>query len=134
LAKVEKFEWVSARHNCSLGIVFEKLRLDVKNDVAVRVGLRNKAEGSDYGFHFSSSTLSICVSVQNSSRVSHSVIFRLEDNYIVVHGESDRELFRASVALDKSGQCRILIYGQEFEDWQFRQRALEPIFFGDSTT
>jgi hypothetical protein len=129
------FDWVTARNECSLEKAFEKLRLDVKADVDKRQALRVKPpswDGFEYGFNYSSNTSAFSASIHASNRSSQGVIFRLEPaGYIAVLNKNDEELFRATVTLDNERQCKFVVDGVELEDWQFRKKALEHIFFGE---
>jgi hypothetical protein len=37
------------------------------------------------------------------------------------------------VTLDNERQCKFVVDSAELESWQFRKKALEPIFYGDLT-
>lgn len=126
----EKFEWVKARHECSTGSMFEKLRLDVKADVETRQGLREKTEfGYINGFTFSSRSDRFSANAATSNS-RQSVIFVLQGNDIAVTDENDQLVFRGKVTLSNDRVCRFVVDDQELEDWQFRKKALEGLFFG----
>jgi hypothetical protein len=53
------FEWVRERAECSIDKVFEKLRLEVKNDVELRQETRERSQEFGFlnAFHFTSSII-----------------------------------------------------------------------------
>jgi hypothetical protein len=132
---MSEFDWVKARHECSLSKAFDKLRLDVKADVDTRQSLRVKPlgwDGFEYGFSFSANGSSFYVTIHaGTGRNRQGVIFRLEEKYIAVFDENDKEMFRAMVTIDNDRQCKFFVNGELLEDWQFRKKALEHIFFGE---
>jgi hypothetical protein len=127
------FDWVSARHLCSVENLFDKLRLSVKNDVEIRQGLRKPVQefGYQYGFSFASNGRAFSVTVRQSKGVTKIATFKLDKNRIIVSDETDKEFLSAKATLDKNRQCRFAVGDEELEDWQFRQKALEAVLFGD---
>jgi|ERR1035441_10692669 hypothetical protein len=127
------FDWVRARKACSVSQVFENLRLSVKGDVETRQALREKVEGLSYSesFQFSSKAdrFSAYVDFVRSRRA---VIFVLYDDRIAVLDDNDKELFAATVTLNKEKQCVLVVKGEEMEEWHFRKKALELLFFSQS--
>jgi len=125
-AKLDSFDWVSERATCSLLKVYEKLRLEVENDVKTRNSLRpNQIE---YEFQLVTSNKSFAV-ILDAHRFHHSVTFLLVDKYIDVQKE-DTLMFRATVHLNNEGDCVLIIGTEEHTLWQVRKKALEQLFFG----
>jgi hypothetical protein len=128
------FDWVSARYtSCSIENLFDKLRLSVKNDVEIRQGLRKQLQfhGYQYGFSFASNDNQFSVTVRQKRGPVKVATFKLDKNRIVVFDENDKEFLSAKATLDKNRQCRFAVGDEELEDWQFRQKALEAVLFGD---
>jgi hypothetical protein len=127
------FDWVTERHGCSIDSVFEKLRLDVKSDLDTRKNLGEQHDTFSFEphFSFSSSQDAFSASVHFRNGNKRAAIFRRGKGYIGVADVDDKEIFRASLTLNKERQCRLVVDGEELEDWQFRMKVLEPVLFGD---
>ncbi len=129
------FDWVTARAGCSLKQVFDNLRLGVQADVETRQKLREHHEGFGYlqSFSFASKASRFSASVDyQASRGS--VIFVLLADRIAVLDENNEELFNATVTLNNEKQCMLVVEKEEMEEWQFRKKALEVLFFSESYT
>jgi hypothetical protein len=126
----DNFDWVTARSECSLEGVFEKLRMQVKEDVDIRNGLRGdpphyyKFEFSSHGSMFTASVVGN--KIHGSVRFSYNV-----SRLIFVHDDKDNELLRAFVTLSNKRECVVRIKEEECELWQMRKMALEKLFFTD---
>ena len=125
-AAMDDFEWVTARANCSVNEVFEKLRAQVKADVDIRHNLR--PHGEMYAFRFISEGPQFIALVEGN-KLHHAVIFTLKDGIITVSDDDDNVLFRANVTLNDDGKCVVKINEDERELWQMRKMALEKLFF-----
>jgi hypothetical protein len=44
--------------------------------------------------------------------------------------DEDKEKCIATLTLNNEGECRLLVNGQELEEWQFRKMMWEELFFG----
>ena len=125
--------WVAKRAECSVRSMFDKLKDEVKEDVATMNQLLPQA--NEKRFSFGPSTLSK-FSVQRVDDVMGIIIssieFIVEGDAIVVR-ESDNsgttELFSATVTLNSEGRCLCKVGNDELEQWQVRKRALEAFFF-----
>ena len=51
------------------------------------------------------------------------------ESCIVVVDENDKELFSASVTVNNDKECVVVVGDEELEQWQFRKKALETLFF-----
>jgi 16S rRNA U1498 N3-methylase RsmE len=58
-----------------------------------------------------------------------SVKFARSGNEISVLNDDGSIRFKATVTINNDRECRLLVNGQELEEWQFRKMALEPLFF-----
>jgi hypothetical protein len=125
----KNFDWVTALSECSLSVVFEELRQQVKGDVDKAQSQRPKQ--AHYGFRFvSTSTKSFSVLVEGN-KIRGTIWFENTGKEISVRGENDFPKLSATVTLNKDRECRIRIDGQEYELWQMRRMALETLFFYD---
>jgi hypothetical protein len=130
----DDFDWISARAECSPSQVFQKLRLQLKNDVEKRNAIRTENEKSRYVFTIHSDTRRISVFVEGQleygDTFNEGVVFSRTYTGIDVHkGTSDELLFQATLTLSNDGVCRLRIGDTEHSLWQFRKLALEEVFF-----
>jgi|SRR5450759_4401562 len=120
------FDWVTELSRCSIGSVFEELKLQVESDVKTRTALR--PDNCPYGFSMVAheSTFSVVFNQQNIRRA---VSFVMRDDLIVVKDHNNKEMLEAGLTLNDKGECRLKVKGEERELWQFRRMALEDLFF-----
>lgn len=134
------FDWVKHRAKCTAASMFEQLKGAVQKDVETRDALDAAKGELDFsytrkerpGFSFSANGDSFYAQAQ-SSRGRHVVLFVLLDDRIVVT-RNDAAFLEATVGLCDDGQCRIHLKDDPekrgpLEQWQFRRRALESLFF-----
>lgn len=122
------FDWVTERSSCSPSQVFEKLKLQVIEDVR----LRSSLPPNGLKFAVVKNGSSFFVTKQNVGELvqpGHSVKFTLTEDAIEVCGGRGAETFEAAPTLSDDGKCRLKINEQEHQFWQFRRRALEALFF-----
>lgn len=129
---MENLNWVEERRKCSVHAMFERLRLEVKDDVGTRQEVREKDSEFGYanGFFFNSTSKSFSASRQESDGLRRTVIFSVEGDRIVASDENDKEIVGATVTLDDEMECVFVVHGELVKDWQFRKAALESLFFG----
>jgi hypothetical protein len=128
---IEKFDWVTARASCSIGSVFEHLRDETKADVAV-ISKLLELNGYKANFTFESEQESFMVSrATNGKSDFASVKFSRKEKAITV-SKSGTVFLAATLTINNERQCRLVVNGQELEEWQFRKLALEQIFFGET--
>jgi len=129
---MNNFDWVSARGRCSLGEIFEKLKLDVASDVEQAQARRPVRDGmlAHYGFKcvVSDSGDKITVFV-NGNNIRRSSSFHLTEDSIEVLDQSGHVKFSAMPTLNNKGECRLRINEEEQELWYIRKLALEDLFF-----
>ncbi len=129
--KPENFDWVTALSACSIAVVFERLRLQVKNDIETREAMREMPKDQHYAFQFVSNEREFSALVQGH-KIHRSVIFSLSlpSQSIKVRDEKDILLFDATTTINDEGECRLKVRGHERELWQVRKMALEGLLFG----
>lgn len=133
-----EFEWVKARHSCSIGDAFETLKLDVRADVISREKLRLDTEPEGhryYAFDFKTSDHTFSVFVNGTPEVKQmlhkSVMFALETDSISITKEGKGKI-TVRVDLDREGQCVFKVDGvddTQYKSWQLRKFALDDLFF-----
>ncbi len=126
------FDWIQALSECSLGAIFEKLKMDLRTDVENAQSRRAVVLAGvppHYGFRLVDGTFGreIAVMVQGNG-IHDSVTFRLGKDSIDVF-EGDVLKFSAKPTLNNKGECRLLVNGEEQELWYVRKLALESLFF-----
>ena len=129
--KPENFDWVTALSACSIAVVFERLRLQVKSDIETREAMREIPKDQHYAFQFVSNEREFSALVQGH-KIHRSVIFSLSlpSQSIKVRDEKDILLFDATTTINDEGECRLKVKGHERELWQARKMALEGLLFG----
>jgi hypothetical protein len=125
------FKWVEARAACSPAQVFKQMELDATSDTAAmkEVGV--------------SGTRRVFRVTPNSGGNMFFVHQERDDPYgeirtvkFSVQGDEiaivllDKTTLIATLTLNNDGQCRLKINGLEYEQWQVRKMALEPLLFG----
>jgi len=127
--KPENFDWVTARSSCSIGVFFERLRNQVKDDVA----LRNASNpGKFYTFQFVDAGSNCFSAIVEGQLINRAVVrFSLNENNISISsidhgGEND---IAVTVTLGEDGECRAKIRDRVYDLWQVRKITLEDLFF-----
>lgn len=122
-----EFNWVEALSRCSLQKIFKELEVGASSDVDVMNGIALKS-GGPARFGVTKSATRFAVSTEKFGAVA-AVEFVLADREIRVELPDGQNLI-AKPALNGDGDCRLFVDGRELELWQFRQLALERLFFG----
>ena len=135
--KQDYFNWVDAMDECSLAVQFERMKADVKKNIAARNKL---VLGDVVRFEFSErkEDRMFYVTAYRTPTTSRTVYFELKLNpiHILILDHAEEMLFRASLALNSEGDCRYKMakgeygtYEGEYLRWQVIREALEPLFF-----
>lgn len=130
------FDWVSARHNCSLPNEFERLKNLVEKNCIQRSRCLTKDSAVDFTFsggEQGSRRFSVArAPISGVFGKTYEVSFSLRDDHILVIDEwteSTRQIV-LTVTLNRDGECRFVIDGEgEYLRWQVARRALCPMFF-----
>ena len=123
---MEGFDWVTSRALCSPGKVFEKLYLQVKEDVEARNKL---LAASRDAFYVEANNSRFSVSVPTSPLHPRILFSLVNGETIMVEDGKGKLIFEATLTLNDQGECRLKVNGQEREFWQVRRMALEDLFF-----
>jgi len=125
---LEKLDWVTERSNCSLAKVFETLKIQIQEDVDTRNKVM-RSDGNTTTRFSTTSEASVFSVFTDSTKTVKSVSFRLSSDMILVCDGNNKEMFKAYLTLNDSGECRFKINNQEREFWQMRMAALENLLF-----
>lgn len=129
-------DWVSARAACNVGQVFDELCAGIQKDVEGINAARHLREYERFHAQMSPDNNAIVVG-QESARTPRIVVkIGLDGNAIRVGDGTKTIEWSVRVALNDAGRCTLRCKGEsgaeiELEQWQFRKRALEGLFFGD---
>ena len=124
------FDWVTVRYSCSPAAVFQKVRLEVEEDVRKRNEQCPKDRGYEFSVVIGHSATAFTVLVSGDSIDQKVVKFSLTRRGITVHKDgSSKPNIEASLTLNNDGECRLKIDDSEYDFWQFRRMALEELFF-----
>jgi hypothetical protein len=122
-----ELDWVKVRAACSLAQVFKALALAIQADVEAVNALLKPESGTRFAFvSYEPKRFSVACEVNHCP--SDSVNFTWSETEILVSCR-DEIIFRASLTLTDSGRCKLKVNGSELEQWQFRRKALEDLFF-----
>jgi hypothetical protein len=124
---MSEFDWVTARSECSLVTIFERLKLQLQDDVDKRMALRGEAP-FNYAFKLVIDGKGAAVVLEGPG-LYDSTLFRLTNKAIEIMDKDGKVKFAATPTLNDDGECRLSINGQELDLWQFRKKALETLFF-----
>src|SRR5258708_5596645 len=127
----QELDWVSKRATCTIGHVFNKLCNEIEGDVSTINTARGLSEGNVFLASMSQSGFSIVVG--QSNRVPRRVaVIGIDENRITVEQKwNGGEQWGVTVGLNDEGRCTLRLEDStELEQWQFRKRALEGLFFG----
>ena len=124
----ENFNWVRARSICSLPTVFKELEQGVRDDIETRQSLFHPSVPVRFTVaSIGQRRFSVIRAVENSP--TESVDFTLTNDGITAQDDEKAVCITASIALNDRGECRLKVGDEELNQWQFRKRALERMFF-----
>ena len=133
----DQFEWVSAKARCTAGLMFERLRAGVKQDVERRNALL--ASDDEFRFEFAEDGEGFEVARLQGSRLARpevAAVVRFEHAgpRINIHSEDVDVAITAILTLDPAGQCRFVVGEALYAEWEVRRLALELLFFDEPDT
>lgn len=122
------FNWVTARAQCSIISVFLRLKKGVQDDIEAANSVF-KDTGREFRIVPDVTSFTVYQEIIPPRR--ESISFSLNDNNteICVRDEGGTPKFSATVTLNKDKEYRLLVGNDEMEEWRFRQKALEKLFF-----
>jgi hypothetical protein len=129
------FNWVKARHECSVKFEFECLRKDIEKCRDARMHQLGKERRTQIIVR--SNADSICVeSRNNQDGIPPAVIFDLHCDHILVRSQLPNpvEELKLMLTLDNDGKCQFQINGEgAYKRWQVLRRTLEGLLFRPRT-
>ena len=129
----DNFDWVTARHRCSIASEFERLRCAVEKDCNARRKCSGVDESVQFNFadgedHFSVARTQPDIRHGEAHRASFHL--RLDHIAVVDTWREEKRQMILTLTLNDEGECRFLIDGEgEYLRWQVARRALCPLFF-----
>ena len=114
-------DWVKEKAACSLAKVFKEIQAGVEQDIK---NMNASLQGKDFGISPESTGF-----VVHHLNLSKSVLFYPESDHIRIMNQVTNEDYRVTLTLNVEGRCKLLIAGDELEQWQVRRKALEALFF-----
>ena len=132
------FDWVTARHHCSVPNEFARLRSFVENNCATRRECLGVGASVQFSFENGDRDIFSVTRTQPEGRYgeAHRVKFLLRHDHIAVVDtwRDQTQQMTLTLTLNDDGECRFLIDGEgEYLRWQVARRALCPLFFPDPT-
>ena len=125
----QELDWVSTRAACTIGQVFNKLCNEIEGDVSVINTVRNLVDMDR--FHIDKLGDGRTIVIGQPSRIPRVVVkVGIVGNEIEVQDDATRSSWRVGIGLNNEGRCVLKNSDGQMEHWQFRNKALEPMFFG----
>ena len=122
------FDWVSARTQCSLPVIFQRLKSDLQDDINKKNEIEGKNQFARFRVSFSNTRITVSL-VEAGNLLLDPVFFEITRLAIEVRDANNQLLFSAVPTLCDDGVCRLKINGEERELWHLRKRALEDFLF-----
>jgi hypothetical protein len=122
-----KFDWIKARHDCSLIVAFKELeeaaKIDVEKVSALPLG------NSEVIFKFAGSATGKAFYVtRHGAFIDQTAItFKLNGSSILIKGAG--EDMSLTVGVNDFGECKFRLGEEELFQWQVLKKALEAFFF-----
>ena len=127
----QKLNWVQKRAECSAGQMFNELLKGIYDDVAVFNSVRNLPETERFAAETTQDGTVLTIGQYGTiprARVRIGVV----GQKIAVQDDAKQAKWSAQVKLNHEGQCILKLEDEtELEQWQFRKKALEGLFFGN---
>lgn len=121
-------DWVSARSKCSLVQMFNKLKMEVEDDVKRRQSLSSQSNSLRFEFVEAENSFTVIRSADKYELLDR-VEFRLAEVAIQIRNSKGVIVLLPRITLNDAGECMFKIGDHELESWQLRRKALEPLFF-----
>jgi hypothetical protein len=122
-------DWVARRAACNVGQVFDELCVGIRKDIDAI----NQARGLKEPAHFAANLLSdnSTIVVGQPNRTPRVVVkIGIAEESIGVSDASQGLEWSVTVALNDEGRCVLKCEdGVLLEQWQFRKKALDHLFF-----
>lgn len=127
----QELNWVEKRAACTVAEVFNELRSGIDDDVAIMNAARQLTTGTCFSATLLQSGTGVVIG-RPKQIPNRRVLVAIAGDKLQVKDEGSGSDWSASVALNNEGRCILRLEdGVELEQWQFRKKALEGLFFGD---
>jgi hypothetical protein len=125
-----ELNWVEKRAACSAAQAFNELRKGIKEDVALINSIKKLPSEQEFVVEMGNNGFALCVAHRGPA-VGPTVDINLVGSRITV-GDVKSTEWCVEAKLNSEGRCILRLGdGTELEQWQFRKKALEGLFFGD---
>jgi hypothetical protein len=126
-----ELNWVEKRAACSAGQMFNELLRGINDDIAVFNSVQKLPENNRFGADMTSDGATVVVG-QYGTVPRARVAIGIVGQRIEVRDDAKQSRWSAEVKLNGEGRCILKLEdGTELEQWQFRKKSLEGLFFGD---
>jgi hypothetical protein len=125
----KEIDWVSARCECSLQKVFERIKTEVEADVQTRRNIQGKFSGVSFRTDDRGEVFIVRRVAVGEPALPLWVAFERREQAIAVTHPQKGVVVTAFPVLNDKGLCCLMIDAVEYEFWQFRKLALESLFF-----
>lgn len=127
----QELNWVDKRAACTAEQMFNELCRGIDNDISTFNASKGLSDANRFGADMMQTGEAVAIG-QYGTTPRKRVIVGLSGKEIEVRDDATQSRWRASVALNNEGRCILKLEdGTELEQWQFRKKALQGIFFGD---
>jgi hypothetical protein len=127
----QELDWVTVRAECTIRSVFKRLCDETKIDVSTRNKyLSESQKNNGMSFSVEEKDEESFVVYRNGSGITSSVSFAIFGTCIKAIGGGTVTI-EATMGMNDSGRCMLRMKGAEIENWQFRRKAMESLFFPD---
>jgi hypothetical protein len=122
-------DWVTKQAQCSAARVFRELYQGIEADVQKINSIEQSPGREYYAVEMNPERTTIGVGRPHVSP-RRRVLVTLDGNFIRVHLDGVENDWQACVSLNDQWRCVLKLEdGTELEQWQFRKKALEQLFF-----
>lgn len=127
----QKLDWVNVRANCTVAKVFNELCDAIRDDVAAINSSNRMLSENPFRADLHSSGTTLYIGQVNNVPRKIVAIGLVQDQIVAQQEWSGGETVKVTVGLNDEGRCILRLEDMtELEQWQFRKRALESLFFG----
>ena len=124
------WDWVKARHACSIAMFFERLHAGASKNVQTRKALRLELHDQGSIDFVTTGPGLFSVSRTMAPGGPHlAVRFILDGQRIRIEGSGVDVNLEGTLTLTDNGECRLKVGGVDLDEWQVLRRALEQLFF-----
>jgi hypothetical protein len=124
---LRELNWVKERAACSLGQVFSELHQGIQEDVR-EINLARQIS-AETAFEIVQSGNGDAFIVKRRESIRPFVKFSKGRDLIEVSDDTATPKSEFRITFSNEGRCKLMINGEEFEQWQVRRSTLEKLFF-----